>query len=45
MQDDRKQAQKIVEFLTLRQEQMATLEEAMERTRTRSATRFSKQKN
>lgn len=33
MQDDRKQAKKIVEFLTLRQEQMATLEEAMERTR------------
>ena len=33
MQDDRKQARKIVEFLTLRQEQMATLEEAMERTR------------
>lgn len=33
MQDSRKQAQKIVEFITLRQEQMATLEEAMARTR------------
>ena len=33
MQDSQKQAQKIVEFLTLRQEQMATLEEAIERTR------------